>query len=328
MNYENARLALINRVKKSFYEYHYINRAIVITGENVQLMTALEVVTRSKYRVGKTTHGAIIRAQVELGKLEDRLTMLRDLLDPARVDLNLALNRDPLLTLPVPAVLPDEPVLPDDTRIMALVKGKNPELQSMVYREERDKISIELARKNSHPDITLGVDYIFTGDALAPGTEDSGKDPILAHISIGLPIWRGKYRAAEKEAALRYQQEVFERMESENLLVTRTKRILFHHRDAARRRDLYKNSLIPKGRQNLAVAQKAYVADKIDFLDLIDAQRTLLEFRLAYERSCADLGQYQAELERLVGGVIPLQHSNDEEKSRIEDQESIQKSEG
>jgi outer membrane protein TolC len=38
------------------------------------------------------------------------------------------------------------------------------------------------------------------------------------------------------------------------------------------------HSLIPKAEQSLNVMQQAFAAKRIDFLDVIDAERTLLEF--------------------------------------------------
>jgi outer membrane protein TolC len=55
------------------------------------------------------------------------------------------------------------------------------------------------------------------------------------------------------------------------------------------------------------VAQKAFAAGRAGFLDLIDAQRTLLEFELAYERALADRAINLAELEMLAGRELTEQ---------------------
>ena len=39
-----------------------------------------------------------------------------------------------------------------------------------------------------------------TPPAEIPGTPDSGRDPILAGVSVNLPLWKKKYRASEREA--------------------------------------------------------------------------------------------------------------------------------
>ena len=75
----------------------------------------------------------------------------------------------------------------------------------------------------------------------------------------------------------------------------------FELRDAERRVELYAYTLLPKARQSLEVTQNGFTSGDVDFLDLIDAQRTLLEFELAYERAQADRSTRRAKLEQIVG---------------------------
>ena len=39
-------------------------------------------------------------------------------------------------------------------------------------RSEKEKVSIDLAKKSYYPDLTFGVDYIVTGDSIMPSTQD------------------------------------------------------------------------------------------------------------------------------------------------------------
>lgn len=84
-------------------------------------------------------------------------------------------------------------------------------------------------------------------------------------------------------------------------LETEIQQQLFDLRDAERKIDLYKKSLIPKAEQALAVNRQSYEAGQIEFFNLIDTERMLLEFELAYERALADHLIARAELSRLTG---------------------------
>lgn len=159
---------------------------------------------------------------------------------------------------------------------------------------------MKLAGKNYYPDITVGLDYVDTDEALMPGTPDSGKDPVIAKASVNLPIWYPKYRAAEREARLRHAAVQEQRVNTENQLEADLKLALYHFRDAERKIDLYRDTLIPLADQSLKVAQLGFQAGKVSFLSLIDAERLLLEFQLAYERALADRAKRLAEIETLV----------------------------
>jgi outer membrane protein TolC len=47
--------------------------------------------------------------------------------------------------------------------------------------------------------------------------------------------------------------------------------------------------------------QQAFVAERTDFLDVIDPERTLLEFQTSFERALADRAQHLARIEKLIG---------------------------
>ena len=57
---------------------------------------------------------------------------------------------------------------------------------------------------------------------------------------------------------------------------------------------------------------RPYEAGDIDFLSLIDAQRVLFNFQLAYYRHNADFYQRLAELRALMGDVRLLEEMSDE----------------
>ena len=303
--YEAAKLKLFHRVKKAYYEYYYFGRAMSITEENVQLLSDLEAVARTKYTAGAPTYAAMIKAQVELGKLEDRLLTLRDIVSPVVAELNAAMNRRSNAPIPVPQAIPEDDVAFSNEQLFASLKEGNPELRAADFMAAKDKAAIDLAKKDRFPDITVGLEYIDTDSALMPDTRDSSKDPVVGMLSINLPIWRDKYRAAEREARARYEAALTEREDRENNLVAKLQMALYGFREAERKIDLYRDALIPKANQSFEVTQQAYETGKADFLDLIDAQRVLLEFKLSHERALSNRAQKLAEIEMLVGREVP-----------------------
>ncbi|OGL44033.1 MAG: hypothetical protein A2161_16010 [Candidatus Schekmanbacteria bacterium RBG_13_48_7] len=303
--YESTKLKLFYRIKEAYYEYYFLGKTINITEENLNLIKYLEEITRNRYSVGTATHAAIIKAQVEMGILEDRLRSLRELVYPLSAKLNAVLNINSSTLLPVPKEIIQDEVEISEDHIFDWIKENNPELKSLDFVIEKQKTAIDFAKKNYFPDLTFGLDYILTGKSRMPDVMDSGKDSIMAMISVTVPVFRAKYRAAEQEAAAQYEADLETRIDRENKLISDTKMALYNFHDAERKIDLYQNTLIPKAKQSLSVVQQGFIADKVDFLDLIDAQRTLLEFRLSFERAFTDRGQYLAQLEMLTGKEIP-----------------------
>ncbi len=302
--YEAQKLKLFYTVKVAYYEYYYLGRAIAVVREQRDLLKYLEEVVRTRYMVAAAQHADVIRAQVELGKLDDRLRTLQDLQGPIVARLNAALNRRTSAELPWPAKIAEEEMQASDEQILTWSRENSPELKEFDHKIAKEQHAIQLARKHYYPDIMLGVDYIETGSAIMD-TPDSGKDPVIAMASINLPIWFGKLRAGVREAEARRRVALRAKRDRENWLSSEIRMVLYRFRDAERKIDLYRDTLVPKGKQSLKASETAFRAGTASFLDVMDAIRILLEFELSYERALADHAQRLAQVEMLVGRQIP-----------------------
>lgn len=308
--YETSRRRVFYDVKDAYFELYYVGRALAITRDNLALLEHLEGVAQARFRGGAAVSG-VIKAQLELGRLDDRRRSLEALRDPVVARLNAALGRSTDAPVPWPRELPVRHVEIDDAEIAGLMADENPELRRLDVERMRDELGIELARKAFRPDFAVGLDWVDTGPALMPGLADSGKDPLMAMVSVTVPVWRSKLRAGVRQAEEQHRATVARRSDVENSLEQRLELALFRYRDAERKIDLYRDTLIPLAEASLDVAQEGYESAKVGFLDVIDAQRLLLELQLAFERSLTDHAQRLAEIEMLAGRSLTLAEAPD-----------------
>ena len=139
----------------------------------------------------------------------------------------------------------------------------------------------------------------------------------MVSLSMNVPIWRDKYAAGEREARARRLAAAGDRSQRENDLSASVKRALYEYRDAQRKISLYRDTLIPKARESIESTETAFRAGKATFLELVDAERSLLDFALSYERALANQGQWLAALDRLVGDTLPrTTHATNTEQTR------------
>ena len=299
--YEAAKLKLFSEVKDAFYEYTYLARAIEIAKENLELIQHFEEVARTKYITAATGHPDVIRTQIELARLEDRLKMLEELRKPVVAGLNAVLNRQSLEMLPWPGKAELRTTEVSRDKMIELLRARNPELEALDFELQAARNRVDLAKKKFWPDVGVGVGWTDTGSAMNPGTSDSGKDPIILMFTMNLPIWREGYKAAELQAKANVRKASHQKKEAENTIIARAERSLYDFEDSDRKRKLYEDVLIPKSEELLGASETAYQAGTIDFLSLINAQQKLLEFQLYYERAMTDNQQELARLEMLVG---------------------------
>lgn len=297
--FKREKLRLNQRIATAYAELHYLKRSTEITEARIRLVRDLEQVARSRYTSGSPM-APVLQAQVELGRLEDRLLSLNDLQQPQKAQLNAALNRPAAAPLVWPATLPYRPIKTDPETLRRNLARTSPELVEMAHTVAQGEHELQLARNARRPDFTLGVQYIETGDAAMP-VADSGTDPVIGTIGINLPLWLGKNRARIESAAYLKTAAQLTLESREQTLDAAIRQTLFELRDADRKIRLYQESLIPKALQSMEVNQKGFEAGQLEFINLIDAQRMLLEFELAHERALADHLIARAELSQLTG---------------------------
>jgi len=304
--FEAARLELVDRVTRAWFEYAWLHEAAATARENLDLLTRLESVARSLYRTGTVSQADVNRAQVELGRLDDQVRSLEDMLGPAAAELNAALGRPAharLANLPPPPSRQAIAELPEraDEDWLALARQGNPMLAASRHGVTRELHSVDLARKEYYPDFRLGLEYARGGSARMAMMDGGGEDMVAGMISFSIPIRRGRIDAGVREARARLNAATRDVQNQELSLDASLKSALFTYRDSGRRLHLYGGTLVPKARQSMAATEAAYRVGDASFSDLIDAQRVLLEFELAHERAAADRGKALARIRVLVG---------------------------
>jgi len=316
--YRRSKLHLHYSIARSFAELHYLKRSIEITEDRIRLIKDLEQVARTRYEAGSPM-APILQAQVELGRLEDRLNSLNDLQQPQKSQLNAVLNRPATAPLAWPASLPYQPVATNPEQLRKDLAQTSPELSELIHTVEQGEHQIQLAKRERLPDFTLGIQYIETGSSAIP-TSDSGKDPVIGTVGISLPLWFGKNSARIESAAYLKAAAQLSLENRKQTLEVEIRQTLFKLRDADRKINLYKDSLIPKALQSLEVNRKAYEAGNMEFINLIDAERMLLEFELAHERALADHLIARAELSKLTGTDFLSTINNHEDSKSAKEQ--------
>jgi outer membrane protein TolC len=239
-------------------------------------------------------HPDVIRAQVEIAKMEDVLRGLDQLREPVVSRLRTALTLSPDANLPWPKQEQFEVVSLDYERLVTLLVQKNPELAGLNFEAIAARSRIELAKKNFYPNIGIGVMWENMDSR-------EGRDGVAMVFQMNLPLWRDSYSASQRQAQARKVSIEQQKIDTENALLTKAAQAHYEYEDSARRIRLYRDVLIPKGKELLQASEAAYRGDMVDFLSLIDAQRMLLDYYLSYERALVDNRQKLAELEMLTG---------------------------
>jgi outer membrane protein TolC len=196
------------------------------------------------------------------------------------------------------------------TELFELARNGRPELKQAQHFIRKSERSIELAKKNNWPDFTLKFEYFHIGGGSTSHPED-GRNAWLGAIGVNIPLWRGKYKAAEAEAAIRLtaNQKHFEEIKSDTMA-----RVSEYYQEVKTYEDqlaLYKHSLIPQAEQTLKASEVGYLSGKVDFLNLLESERVILQIKTGYFKNLSESRKSLARLERLVGQELIVQNTPD-----------------
>lgn len=301
---ESMRLDLRFQIRSIWGELYFLGKRIEITSDNVELVRQWERSARARYKSSLLSYRDIARAQIELGILEDDLTRLHLRRRPLVTRLLALVGANLRSPVSIPKELQEIAPLPPDEELRARLQEHNPELTALSHRADGARIDVDRARTRYLPDFRVGLAYTLTGKSeAAMPPRDSGKDSIVPQLGFSVPIWWGAY-AAGVESAAASQRAADQEVRGWRLaLEAELDDVLFNLRDAQRRQVLYRDEIVPKARVNLESTTASYRSGRAALLDLIDAQRTLLEFALALERARTDAFIAAARVRALIGGV-------------------------
>ncbi len=303
LRFQDEKLKLFSRVKAAYAEYYYLGRSVAVTRDSLKLLEQLERLVRTRYRTATASHPDLIRLQIEVSTLRDRLSSLEAMRGPALAALDAAMGRRAgAAALPWPGALPLEPVAASHEALVGRLRARNLALAALDAEAAAAEKRVELAKKDYWPDVTLGATYIDTGRRA--GQPDSSQPAVIGLLSVNVPIWRDKLDAAVRAARHGQVALSARRDQAASDLEAELATELYHVRDARRKIELYVGTLIPKAREHLRVTQTAYASGASDFADVIDALRVLLEFELSHDRALTDHAARRAALERLIGGAL------------------------
>jgi len=299
-----VELDVIEQVKRAYYELYFIEKAIGITQDNQRLLRDFAQIAESRYRTGKASQQDVLRAQVEVSKLDDQLIRLRQQLDSSQARLARLLHISPETPVRALDQPPPEQIPLDLEHLYQRAIIQRPDLHAQLAAAQRDRSNVDLARLDYYPDLTAGVTWIGTSSAGLSAVAN-GDDPLLLGFSVNVPIYRKRLEAGVREAESRMVASTRQYDSLRDRTAESVKDLYSQAISQYQLVKLFRDDILPKAEQTLEVSQSAYQVGDVDFLTLIDNWQQLLRFQIAYYRLESQLQQTMAGLERTVGGHLP-----------------------
>ena len=293
--FEQSRRMVVADVKSVYFDLAYLAKAIETVTKNRLLMERVTKIAEARYVVGKGMQQDLLKAQLEVTRMTEMLTMLEQRQASAAARLNMLMYRDPDSPLGVPTDIVRRPI--DFTLdLLNEMAQASPILKQQRSRIDKEQYALRLAEKQFYPDMSVAYTYVNR-----PGMPEM--HGVMFGVKLPLYFWQ-KQRPAVAEASSAMAAERKRLESAQALLFFKIKDAYLMALTSEKLADLYASATIPQATLTLESGIAAYETGGIDFLMLLDDLKTLFTYELGYYEQLANLEKAVAMIEPLVGRLL------------------------
>ena len=299
----NSLLSVLAEVARDYVQLRGQQAQLAIARENISTETESLQLSRDRFRGGLTTELDVANAAAQLRTTQAQVPMLEEQQDQSINALSFLLGEAPqalrtelVTAAPVPPVPPRVPV-----GVPSELARRRPDIRQAEAQLHAATADIGVAVADFYPKITLdgslGLQALKAKDLGNWAARQYGLGP-----TISIPIFEGGRlratlelrRVEQQEAALNYQQTVLQAWHDVDNALTA-------YADEQRRRDSLAEA-VSQNRLAVRLARDRYTQGVEDFLNVLEAERSLLSAQQQLADSSTSVSSNLVQLYKALGG--------------------------
>ena len=294
--FQGTELNLVSRLKSAFYELQFTYAAIDVLSRNKTLLERLAKLAENRYTVGQATQQDLIKSQIELSLIEERLLEMERSKGSIGAEINSLLNRDVSSSLGRPEPPGEIPAPPPLESMQKNAMDSSPMLRAQRATIDSRRLGLDLSRRDYYPDFEVMGGYFNQG---------SMKDMWEFRVQMNIPIFFArKQRLGVEEAGARLSETQRTYQAQEQMISYRIKDQYLAAENSRKLMDLYSKRIIPQASLALESSLTSYSTGSIDFLSVLSNISAILENEMKYYESRTRLLQSIAVLSELAGESV------------------------
>ena len=291
--YQAVQLAVISRLKQAYYRLQFTYAASDLLIRDRELLNKLVNVTQNRYAVGKAAQQDVLKAQTQVSILETRLVKLEQQRLSSEADINSVLNRRPGSPVGRPEGLNPKELTVTLEELYAAAAQNSPMLRRDQKMIERSELSVNSARKEYYPDVTLTGGY-FNQGSMAPMYQ------FQANFKVPIYFWRKQRAGVEEQVSMLSQaRRTYE--STDQSLHFRIKDDYTMAQASSKLMKLYAQTVVPQGNMALESSFSTYETGSVDFLSVLTNFTTVLDYEMNYYDEALNFALALSRLEEMTG---------------------------
>ncbi len=284
-------------VSEAWLDVFYWSRVEELLTTSRPFFEDLVDTTRSLYSVGRKSQQDVLRSELELSRLDDRLIDVSRAEAQARA--GLARWIDDAAYRSLPSSLPAIESLPSLQELEENLAA-HPALKAADASVAAADIATQLAEQKSKPSWAVDVGYSYRDGSLPSGNPRS--DFVTLGVTVDLPFFRK--RSVDSDLLAAVSNRSAEQAEREHLRRQLRSTLASEHArftDLSRRLELYGNRILEQSGASAEAAMLAYQSDTADFSDVMRAYIDELDTRVEFVRLEVERARSRASITNLGG---------------------------
>jgi outer membrane protein TolC len=288
---------VLTAARSAWFDLYYWESAHGLVLESRPFFDDLATITRSLYAVGRKSQQDVLRAELELSRLDDRLIDIERQRSRARASLGEWIGQD--ATRPVARKLPSWEQIPTLESIETLLQ-QHPVMRAADSQIEARSAGVDLANERSKPGWALDFGYGYRDGSLPAGAPRS--DLVTLGVTVGLPFLRRKSVDSTLSAALQERSAAqSSREQTRRALQSQLRAEYARWQDLTRRLSLYDTRILNQARDHAEASLLGYQSDRGDFADVMRGYIDDLNTRIDHIRLQVERAQSYAVLANIGG---------------------------
>lgn len=293
--YLDVREEVFFQIKKMYAELYAIEETVNLQQENLQILDQYKDLGLSSYRSGNASMADVVKIDINRNEAATQIELLREEVLPMKIAFNLMLNRPAEANI----VVQDTLFLKEATEFLISEVENHPAVVRFEKQKNAYQAEEKAAEKEGMPMIGLGVDYSIISERKNFQHEMNGQDAIMPMLSVNLPIFRKKYKAARKQAELMGVAMEYEKEMQQNEIISAFEKTLFQFKKSKRLLQLY-NEQIERSNQVNSLLISALSTATGEFEDVLQNNQDVLIFQIQKIEALREGFIAQAQLEYLM----------------------------